>query len=81
VATCAGFCSQVHHVQTAVDLRPEWLAEAETVGLTAGTSTPDDVIEAVERRLEAFAARFEPLPDAVFQDREVQTGALAGHAA
>ena len=81
VATCAGFCSRVHHVQTAADLRPEWFAGAETVGLTAGTSTPDEVIEAVERRLEQFTARFEPLPAAVFQDHEVHTGALAGHVA
>jgi len=41
----------VHHVQTAADLRPEWFAGAETVGITAGTSTPDAAIDAVERRV------------------------------
>jgi 4-hydroxy-3-methylbut-2-enyl diphosphate reductase len=55
-ATCARFCPRVHHVQTAADVRPEWLAGAETVGLTAGTSTPDAVIDAVEQRLRALAA-------------------------
>jgi 4-hydroxy-3-methylbut-2-en-1-yl diphosphate reductase len=43
-------------VQTAADLRPEWFAEAGTVGVTAGTSTPDAIIAAVERRLSEFAA-------------------------
>ena len=51
VKTCSRFCARVHHVQTAADLRPEWFAEAETVGLTAGTSTPDSVIVEVERWL------------------------------
>ena len=51
VATCAQHCSQVHHIQTAADLREEWFAHAETVGLTAGTSTPDDVIEEIEQTL------------------------------
>jgi 4-hydroxy-3-methylbut-2-enyl diphosphate reductase len=46
----------VHHVQTAADLRPEWFAEARTVGLTAGTSTPDAVVEEVEQRLLNYAA-------------------------
>ena len=51
VATCASHCGRVHHVQTAADLRPEWFAGAETVGITAGTSTPDAAIDAVERRV------------------------------
>jgi 4-hydroxy-3-methylbut-2-en-1-yl diphosphate reductase len=51
VKTCAGHCARVHHVQTAADLRSEWLLGAEVVGLTAGTSTPDEVIDRVEARL------------------------------
>jgi 4-hydroxy-3-methylbut-2-enyl diphosphate reductase IspH len=38
------------------DVRAAWLVDAETVGLTAGTSTPDGVIDAVEQRLRALAA-------------------------
>jgi 4-hydroxy-3-methylbut-2-enyl diphosphate reductase IspH len=38
-------------VQTDADLRREWLLDADAVGLTAGTSTPDDVIERVEARI------------------------------
>lgn len=56
VATCARFCPRVHHVQTASDVRADWLTEAETVGFTAGTSTPDVVIDAVGQRLRALAA-------------------------
>ena len=51
VKTCSRFCARVHHVQTANDLRAEWFAHAATVGITAGTSTPDTVIDAVERWL------------------------------
>ena len=51
VTTCARYCARVHHVQTDADVRPEWLEDADVVGLTAGTSTPDDVIDRVEARL------------------------------
>lgn len=39
------------HVQNAEELRPEWFQGFETVGLTAGTSTPEETIEAVYRQL------------------------------
>ncbi len=48
VNTCGRHCARVYHVQTAADLRPEWFAGAETMGVTAGTSTPDASIVAVE---------------------------------
>jgi 4-hydroxy-3-methylbut-2-en-1-yl diphosphate reductase len=51
VQTCSRHCPRVHHIQTAADLREEWFASAETVGLTAGTSTPDTVIDEMEQRL------------------------------
>ena len=56
VATCARHCDRVHHVQTAGELRPEWLLGARTIGLTAGTSTPDAVVDAVERGLNELAS-------------------------
>jgi 4-hydroxy-3-methylbut-2-enyl diphosphate reductase len=55
VKTCAEHCARVHHVQTDADVRIEWLADAEVIGLTAGTSTPDDVIDRVERRIRQMA--------------------------
>lgn len=52
VATCRKFCGRVHHVQHAGELRSEWLEGAGVVGVTAGTSTPDYLIDEVERRIE-----------------------------
>jgi 4-hydroxy-3-methylbut-2-en-1-yl diphosphate reductase len=47
VKTCSRFCGRVHHVQTADDLRQDSFRAEDTVGITAGTSTPDAVIDAV----------------------------------
>ena len=55
VRTCARHCARVHHVQTDADVRPEWGEDADIVGLTAGTSTPDEVIDRVEARLRQCA--------------------------
>jgi 4-hydroxy-3-methylbut-2-enyl diphosphate reductase len=44
----------VHQVQTAADLRPEWFHGAGTVGITAGTSTPDAIVDGVEEWLRAW---------------------------
>lgn len=62
VATAGREGARVHHVQDAGDLRREWFEDADVVGLTAGTSTPDSTIEAVERRLRAWAAGVESTP-------------------
>ncbi len=51
VATCGRYCKRVYHVQTAADLREEWLAGVYSVGITAGTSTPDFIIDQVERSI------------------------------
>lgn len=55
VGTCAQHCTHVHHVQTAADLKADWFVNAATVGITAGTSTPDESIDEVERWLNEFA--------------------------
>src|SRR5207247_11289548 len=57
VKTCSRYCARVHHVQTAQDLREAWFETADTVGITAGTSTPDSCIDQVEHWLQEFAAR------------------------
>ena len=44
------------HIQQADQLRPEWFTGFRLVGLTAGTSTPDSVIDEVHRRLITIAA-------------------------
>lgn len=56
VATCSRRCQRVHHVQGAADLREEWFDGANVAGITAGTSTPDCIIDAVEQRTCEIAA-------------------------
>ncbi|MDB6058626.1 MAG: 4-hydroxy-3-methylbut-2-enyl diphosphate reductase [Verrucomicrobiales bacterium] len=51
VATCSKHCSRVHHIQSAEELRIEWFDGVDTTGITAGTSTPDRTIDAVEQWL------------------------------
>jgi len=71
VKTCSRFCRRVHHVQTANDLRPEWFSDAEKVGITAGTSTPDSTIDEVEGRLTEFGQdSFQPEPSSVYRAAE-----------
>jgi 4-hydroxy-3-methylbut-2-en-1-yl diphosphate reductase len=47
-STCQAHCRRVHHVQGPTELRAEWFDGAGKVGITAGTSTPDWVIDSVE---------------------------------
>jgi len=60
VATCGRHCARVHHIQTAADLHADWLHETDTVGITAGTSTPDGLIKQVEAALQQLAGRNAP---------------------
>jgi len=53
VNTCSRHCSSVHHVQTECDLDPDWFLAARTVGITAGTSTPDEIVDRVEEWIRA----------------------------
>lgn len=52
---CRNVCGRVYHVERASDLRDEWFADIASVGITAGTSTPDGAIDEVEERLRAIA--------------------------
>jgi 4-hydroxy-3-methylbut-2-en-1-yl diphosphate reductase len=53
--TCEAAGARVYQVAHAGELQPDWFAGVETVGLTAGTSTPDETIEDVRRALERIA--------------------------
>jgi 4-hydroxy-3-methylbut-2-en-1-yl diphosphate reductase len=46
-----------YHVQDAAELRTEWFADVETVGLTAGTSTLEETVREVERWLRRLPER------------------------
>jgi 4-hydroxy-3-methylbut-2-enyl diphosphate reductase len=61
VRTCRRHCACVHHVQTAADIQPDWFAGAQTVGITAGTSTPDSIIAEVESCIQRQAVAQESL--------------------
>src|SRR6185295_5219917 len=63
VATCSRYCARVHHVQTAADLQPQWFEGAQTVGITAGTSTPETLIAQVESWLTAPSKQFQQASD------------------
>lgn len=60
VATCGRYCARVHHVQDQNDLQSDWFHPEDTVGITAGTSTPDEAIDAVAARLREWAGEWQP---------------------
>ena len=48
VGVCLGICGTVYaETETAADIDPDWLRGHERVGVTAGASTPDEVIDRV----------------------------------
>jgi len=76
VRACSRFCERVHHVQAAVDLREEWFEGVLTVGITAGTSTPDSSIDEVWQWLDQLASRRIP-PQPAHTIAELQHGQAA----
>jgi 4-hydroxy-3-methylbut-2-enyl diphosphate reductase len=51
--TCCASGVRTHSIESADEIENSWFHEGQRLGVTAGASTPDDVIEAVVRRLEA----------------------------
>ncbi len=45
---------ETYHIETADEIEEEWLRDKKRVGVTAGASTPDWVIDAVLERLKAY---------------------------
>ncbi len=62
--TTAVYGARVYKVQTANELKEEWFNRHDTVGITAGTSTPDSTIQEVESWLQALAVRESELAEA-----------------
>lgn len=57
--TAGKFCDRVHQVESVDDLQSDWFHHDDAVGLTAGTSTPENVFFKVEEWLHALAGDFE----------------------
>jgi 4-hydroxy-3-methylbut-2-enyl diphosphate reductase len=53
---CAAVNPRTYHVETSDELDPAWFADAQTVGVTAGASTPDEQIQGVIAAIEAMGA-------------------------
>lgn len=47
---------EVHHLERAEEVQPAWFQGKRHIGITAGTSTPQDVIEAVVERVRGIIA-------------------------
>jgi 4-hydroxy-3-methylbut-2-enyl diphosphate reductase len=56
VNTCSQFCKKVFHVEDASGLSKDWFKHSDNVGITAGTSTPDRLVEEVEQKIKAWFA-------------------------
>tara|TARA_B100000902_G_scaffold40541_1_gene48148 strand:- start:500 stop:1396 length:897 start_codon:yes stop_codon:yes gene_type:complete len=54
--TCAKFCANVYHIQSPDDIQITWLDTAKKLGITAGTSTPNELINAVENKVKNIIA-------------------------
>ena len=48
---CSSVCGNTHHIECASELDPVWFDQCTEVGITAGASTPEDQIAAVEARI------------------------------
>jgi len=56
VTICEEVGVATRHIEVADEIKPEWIMNVRHVGLTAGTSTPDWIIEDIISRLKSLAA-------------------------
>lgn len=49
---CAEIQPLTHHIETAAEINPDWFSGVETVGVTAGASTPKWIIDEVMDKIE-----------------------------
>lgn len=76
-AICEEACLRVHQVSGATELQEAWFFRDDTVGVTAGASTPDSSIEAVEARLQAMADTLPIAPSRGFRPHPAQSAQVA----
>ncbi len=51
---CLKYCPYTYHIESADEIEPSWFNDGQTVGVTAGASTPDNQIEDVIARLHSL---------------------------
>jgi 4-hydroxy-3-methylbut-2-enyl diphosphate reductase len=56
VETCLAAGKRALHIERAEELQPEWFRDVRVVGLTGGTSTLPETVEAARQRLEEFSS-------------------------
>lgn len=71
-ATCRKYCPRVYEVHYPDDVSQEWFSGVETLGITAGTSTPDALICQIEERIRSLLGT--PAPSTA----DAQTAKLLG---
>ena len=51
VEVCSTVVVETHHIETADEIKPDWLKGRQRVGVTAGASTPDWLVDEVVQKL------------------------------
>lgn len=51
-------CPKVYHIETDEELKPEWFKDVKKVGITAGASTPDWIIQKVYNKISKIGEVF-----------------------
>jgi 4-hydroxy-3-methylbut-2-enyl diphosphate reductase len=54
---CKSLGVATYHIETSSELKEKWFSSAERVGITAGASTPDWIIEDVKKRIKYVGGR------------------------
>jgi len=73
--TCRAYGARVRQIVTAAELCENWFQPGETVGITAGTSTPTATIAGVEEWLHALSDQMDAAATAKVQ-RSAELAAL-----
>ncbi len=74
VAVCRDAGARTYHIETAGELRPEWLRGAGAVGVTAGASTPEWIVKEVVARMEELVGTEQAERDEVEAARAAASG-------
>ncbi len=75
----AQLCTEVcptEHIETAAELQPAWFFGIKTVGITAGASTPDWIIEEVYKKVQDMESLLQEEARTEIREHEIITGVV-----